>query len=119
MKACQDPLVVAPTPGPQPSPSVFATSGFTRLASPFSPSNQSKVADAQLGALAVKQVGQLNLQERLQTYRQMEPIIAEEQYYIMFNTTTQSWAWDPSLRNIRIPKEQANHATSAMKWWFG
>jgi peptide/nickel transport system substrate-binding protein len=81
------------------------------------PLNNGYVNDPQLSALADKQVRQLDRQERTKTLRQMEEIIAEQQYVIVYSSTTQSWLWDPSLRNVRLSVEQGSKRYM-MKWWF-
>jgi peptide/nickel transport system substrate-binding protein len=81
------------------------------------PVNNGYVNDPQLSQLAVKQLGQLDAQERTRTFRQMEEIIAEQQYMIVYSSTTQSWLWDPSLRNVSLSVEQGSKRYK-MKWWF-
>ena len=47
----------------------------------------------------------------------MEPIIAEEQYKIVLFSTTQSWFFDPGLKNARMSYEQGSRRY-AMRWWL-
>jgi len=79
--------------------------------------NNCYVNNPQLSELAVKQLGQFDAKERTQTLRQMEDIIAEEQYLLVYSSTTQSWLGDPSLRNVSLSVEQGSKRYM-MKWWF-
>ena len=79
--------------------------------------NLSFVNDSRLNTLVEKQLRQLKLDDRKATYREMEPIIAEEQYQIVFSTTTQTYFFDPKLRNARMSMEQGSRRFM-MKWWF-
>jgi len=81
------------------------------------PQNASFINDTQLSALALKQFGQLNAEDRHQTFLQMEPIMALQQYVIVLSSTSQSWFWDPSLVNTSMSQEQTSRRY-AMKWWF-
>ncbi|OAI44071.1 hypothetical protein AYO38_02260 [bacterium SCGC AG-212-C10] len=63
--------------------------------------NLSYVNDAKLEDLLDKQRGQFKLEERVATVRQIEELVAEEQYQVYFSTDTRSYFWDPSLVNYR------------------
>ena len=63
--------------------------------------NLSYVNDPKLEDLMDKQRGQLKLEERLQTVKQIEELVAEEQYQIYFNTDTRTYFWNPDLQNFR------------------
>ena len=73
--------------------------------------------DPQLNDLVHKQLRMLKLDDRKQVYHQMEPIIAEQQYSIVYSTTTQTYFWDPKLRNAKMAIEQGSRRFM-MKWWF-
>ena len=63
--------------------------------------NLSWVQDAKLEDLLDKQRGQLKLDERLQTVKQIEELVAEEQYEIYFSTDTRTYFWDKDIANYR------------------
>jgi peptide/nickel transport system substrate-binding protein len=63
--------------------------------------NLSWVQDDKLETLMDKQRGQLKLEERLQTVKQIEELVAEEQYEIYFSTDTRTYFWDKDLVNYR------------------
>lgn len=63
--------------------------------------NLSYVNDPKLEDLLDKQRGQLKLEERLQTVKQIEELVAEEQYEIYFSTDTRTYFWNPDLQNFR------------------
>jgi ABC-type transport system substrate-binding protein len=63
--------------------------------------NLSDVNDPDLEALLDKQRGQFNMEERIQTIRRIEELVAEEQYQVYFSTDTRSYFWDPALTNYR------------------
>jgi ABC-type transport system substrate-binding protein len=63
--------------------------------------NLSYVNDSKLEDLMDKQRGQFAWEERLQTVRQIEEHVAEEQYEIYFSTDTRTYFWDANLENYR------------------
>ncbi len=63
--------------------------------------NLSYVTDPKLEDLLDKQRSQFKLEERLQTIRQIEELVAEEQYEIYFSTDTRTYFWDPKIENYR------------------
>jgi len=81
--------------------------------------NTGYVNNSQLSALLEKQIGQLNRDERVQTFRQIEDIFAEEQYRIEGVTTSYNFFGDPSVRNMQTPVNASNGAYPWVKyWWF-
>jgi ABC-type transport system substrate-binding protein len=81
--------------------------------------NVGYINNPQLSALAEKQLGQYKKEERVQTFRQMEDILAEEQYRIVGVTTSYNFFGDPSVKNMRVPLFAANGAIGYVKyWWF-
>jgi ABC-type transport system substrate-binding protein len=82
--------------------------------------NQSWISNPQLSALAEKQLGQFNKEERIQTFRQIEDILAEEQYRIGTVTISNNWFGDPSVFNMQTARDAYNGAIPYVKyWWFG
>ncbi|MBA4179555.1 MAG: hypothetical protein C0506_03105 [Anaerolinea sp.] len=63
--------------------------------------NLSYVNDPKLEDLMDKQRGQFKLEERLQTIKQIEELVAEEQYEIYFSTDTRTYFWNPDIQNYR------------------
>jgi len=63
--------------------------------------NLSYVNDPKLEDLLDKQRGQFKLEERLQTVKQIEELVAEEQYEIYFSTDTRTYFWDKPIQNYR------------------
>ncbi|MBI5947851.1 MAG: ABC transporter substrate-binding protein [Chloroflexi bacterium] len=63
--------------------------------------NLSYVNDSKLEDLMDKQRGQFNMQERLQTVKQIEEHVAEEQYEIYFSTDTRTYFWNSDIENYR------------------
>ena len=81
--------------------------------------NLSYVNDPALTALAGKQLGQFDKQERIQTFRAMEDILAEEQYRISGVTNSDNWFGDPSVKNMQPAREAYQGAIPYVKyWWF-
>jgi ABC-type transport system substrate-binding protein len=81
--------------------------------------NAGHVNDPRMSQLLEKQIGQFNLEERKATFREIEEIMAEEQYRIILSTYTQTWFADPSVKNIQIPIGAYSGAADYMKyWWF-
>ena len=61
----------------------------------------------------------MNKQERTQTFRQIEDILAEEQYRIKGVTTSYNFFGDPSVKNMQTPVNASNGALPFVKyWWF-
>ena len=63
--------------------------------------NLSYVNDPKLEVLLDKQRSQFKLEERLGTVKQIEELVAEEQYEIYFSTDTRTFFWNPDLQNYR------------------
>jgi peptide/nickel transport system substrate-binding protein len=63
--------------------------------------NLSYVNDPKLEDLMDKQRAQFKMEERLQTVKQIEELVAEEQYEIYFSTDTRSYFWDSDIQNYR------------------
>lgn len=63
--------------------------------------NLSYVNDPKLETLMDKQRSQLKMEERLQTVKQIEELVAEEQYEIYFSTDTRTYFWDKDITNYR------------------
>jgi ABC-type transport system substrate-binding protein len=63
--------------------------------------NLSWVNNPQLNQLLDKQRGQLNVSERKATIKEIEALVAEEQYYIPFSTITRTIFWDANIENFR------------------
>ena len=63
--------------------------------------NLSYVNDPTLEGLMDKQRGQFKQEERLQTVKQIEELVAEEQYEIYFSTDTRTYFWDSDIENYR------------------
>lgn len=63
--------------------------------------NLSWVNDTKLEDLMDKQRAQFKLEERLQTVKQIEELVAEEQYEIYFSTDTRTYFWNPDITNYR------------------
>jgi peptide/nickel transport system substrate-binding protein len=77
--------------------------------------NLSYINNPQLNALLDKQRGQFDTNERKKTVRDIESLVAEEQYYIFFSTDTRTYFWDPDIRNYR-PSSFFPY-THVMKTW--
>ena len=63
--------------------------------------NLSYVNDTPLEALLDKQRGQFKLEERLQTVKEIEDHVSDEQYEIYFSTDTRTYFWDKDVENYR------------------
>jgi len=48
-----------------------------------------------------KQRGQFKMEERLQTVKQIEELVAEQQYEIYFSTDTRTYFWNSDIENYR------------------
>ena len=81
--------------------------------------NLTHVNDPQLTALVERQVRQLNIEERKKTLREVEDILAEQQYRIPLTTYYYNYFTDPSLRNNQVPIFSPNNSLGYVKyWWF-
>jgi ABC-type transport system substrate-binding protein len=77
------------------------------------------INNPRLSELVTKQMQQLNLEERKQTFKEMEEIFAEEQYAQMVHTVNNNWFMDPSLRNIQAPLWMTNGPLPFLRYsWF-
>ncbi|OAI39029.1 hypothetical protein AYO38_08485 [bacterium SCGC AG-212-C10] len=63
--------------------------------------NLSYVNDTKLEDLMDKQRSQFKQEERLVTIKQIEELVAEEQYEIYFSTDTRTYFWDADIENYR------------------
>lgn len=77
--------------------------------------NLSYVNNPTLEALLAKQKGQFKIEERLQTIKEIESLVAEEQYEIYFSTDTRTYFWDKDIQNYR-PSSFFPY-THVMKTW--
>ena len=83
-------------------------------------SNWGYVNDPKLNAALEKQLQQFNLEERKQTIRQIEDIVAEEQYIIFLSTYSFNYFADPSVKNIVVPYFRYTGSAHYVKyWWLG
>jgi hypothetical protein len=58
-------------------------------------------------------------EERMQTFRAIEDILAEEQYILAGCTNTRYWFGDPSIKNMQQARDNYNGAIPGPKyWWF-
>jgi ABC-type transport system substrate-binding protein len=81
--------------------------------------NLSFANNPRLSALVEKQLGQFNKQERIQTFREIEDILAEEQYRIAGVTSSNTWFGDPSIKNMQPARDAYQGAIPYVKyWWF-
>ena len=81
--------------------------------------NRSYVDNPALDALLQKQLGQFVKEERVATFRQIEDILADQQYAITNHTWTNSWFADPSVKNAQPGSEAYQGALAYLKyWWF-
>jgi ABC-type transport system substrate-binding protein len=81
--------------------------------------NSGRINDPALSAAADKQATQINLEERKQTFKIMEEIMANKMYRIVTNTFTTTYLADPRVQNIQMPITATNSAlSSARYWWF-
>jgi len=79
--------------------------------------NLSYVTDDKLEALMDKQRSQFKMEERLQTVKQIEELVAEQQYEIYFSTDTRTYFWNSDIENYR-PTAWFPY-THLMKAWRG
>ena len=63
--------------------------------------NLSYVNATDLEVLMDKQRTQFKLDERLQSVKQIEELVADEQYEIYFRTDTRAYFWNPDIQNYR------------------
>jgi ABC-type transport system substrate-binding protein len=81
--------------------------------------NVSYTNNPELSMLVEKQLTQLNKEERTQTLRRIEDILADEMYRIPGVPDVTNWFGDPSIKNMQTPREAYNGATPYLKyWWF-
>lgn len=81
--------------------------------------NNAHITDQRLSALIEKQLTQLKLEERKQTFKQIEELMEEEQYRIVLNTYGNHWFVDPSVQDIQMPIYAVNGSLAYVKtWWF-
>ena len=82
--------------------------------------NNGYVDDPALNLLLDKQLSQFVKEERVATLRQIEDILAAQQYHIINHTWTNNWFADPTLKNAQPHQEAYQGALPQMKyWWFG
>jgi len=63
--------------------------------------NLSYVNDPALEVLLDKQRAQFKTEERLQTVKEIEDLVSEQQYEIYFSTDTRTYFWDSKIENYR------------------
>jgi ABC-type transport system substrate-binding protein len=81
--------------------------------------NVSYTNNPELTALVDKQLTQLNKEERVQTLRRIEDILADEMYRLPGVPDVTTWFGDPSVKNMQTAREAYNGATPYLKyWWF-
>jgi ABC-type transport system substrate-binding protein len=80
--------------------------------------NNGHVNDPRLSQLLVKQIGQFDREERKGTFREIEEIMAEEQYRIILSTYTQTWFADPAVKNIQVPIFAYSGSADYMRYWW-
>jgi len=81
--------------------------------------NNGYVDDPALNALLGKQLSQFVKEERVATFRQIEDLLAEQQYHVINHTWTNNWFGDPTLKNAQPHQEAYQGAMPQMKyWWF-
>jgi ABC-type transport system substrate-binding protein len=82
--------------------------------------NSTYVNNPRLSALLDKQVGQLDVEERKKTLREVADIVSEEMYTIPFSTYMLTYFTDPNLRNAVASHWSYNGSMHYVKyWWFG
>jgi peptide/nickel transport system substrate-binding protein len=81
--------------------------------------NPGWVNDRDLSALVEKQNTQFKKEERLQTLKQIEDNLAENQYHISLTTNRITYMGDPSVKNMQVAQHSYNGAIAGVKyWWF-
>jgi ABC-type transport system substrate-binding protein len=81
--------------------------------------NVSYTNNPELTSLVDKQLTQLNKEERVQTLRRIEDILADEMYRLPGVPDVTTWFGDPSVKNMQTAREAYNGATPYLKyWWF-
>jgi ABC-type transport system substrate-binding protein len=81
--------------------------------------NRGYIDDPDLTALVQKQLEQFEFNERQATFREIEDILASEQYAIVGVTHSCNWFADESMKNTQPAIEMYNGGTNYMKyWWF-
>jgi ABC-type transport system substrate-binding protein len=81
--------------------------------------NSGHINDQELSAAADKQATQINLNERKQTFKIMEEIMAKKMYRITTSTFTTTYFADERLQDIQMPITATNSALAGAKyWWF-
>lgn len=80
--------------------------------------NNGHVNNPSLSALLDKQLTQIKLDERKQTFRQMEELMAEEQYDIALSTYEITWFADPSVKDMQMPIFAVNGTIGYIKYWW-
>jgi ABC-type transport system substrate-binding protein len=81
--------------------------------------NRGYIDDPNLTALVQKQLEQFDYNERQATFRQIEDVMASEQYSIVGVTHSTNWFADKSMKNTQPAIEMYNGGTNYMKyWWF-
>jgi peptide/nickel transport system substrate-binding protein len=81
--------------------------------------NLSYINNSALNTLMDKQLTQLNFNDRKQTFKGAEDILADEMYWIPFSTGSRTYFTDPSLRNNIVPLFAYSGSTHYLKYqWF-
>jgi ABC-type transport system substrate-binding protein len=81
--------------------------------------NSGHINDAELSAAADKQSTQLNLDERKQTFKVMEEIMANKMYRLTTSTFSTTYFANETLQDCQMPITATNSALAGVKyWWF-
>jgi ABC-type transport system substrate-binding protein len=82
-------------------------------------SNTGHINDADLSAAADKQSTQLDLNERKETFKVMEEIMANQMYRLTTSTFTTTYFANEALQDCQMPITATNSALAGVKfWWF-
>jgi ABC-type transport system substrate-binding protein len=81
--------------------------------------NNGYVNNPELSMLIMKQLTQLDKEERVKTLRRIEEILAEQQYRLTTVTSTFNYFGDRTVKNMQTPRDAYNGALPYVKyWWF-
>ena len=82
-------------------------------------SNTGHINDAELSAAADKQSTQLDLNERQETFKVMEEIMANQMYRLTTSTFSTTYFANGELQDAQMPITATNSALAGVKyWWF-
>lgn len=81
--------------------------------------NSGHINDPELSAAADKQSTQLNLDERKETFKIMEEIMANKMYRLTTSTFSTTYFANETLQDCQMPITATNSALAGVKyWWF-